>query len=78
MNANTAVTMLAASVLLCACSPSGQEDLQAWMNQQRAQTRPKVEPIPEPKKFTPVTYAMEAAVEPQAEIAPARGSFHIR
>jgi type IV pilus assembly protein PilP len=64
MNANTAVATLAASLLLCACSPSGQEDLQAWMNEQRAQTRPKVQPIPEPKKFAPQPYTQEGVIDP--------------
>ena len=75
MNANTAVATLAASLLLCACSPSGQEDLQAWMNEQRAQTRPKVQPIPEPaegevlvhtepKKFEPQGYTQESRTDP--------------
>ena len=40
-------------LLLTGCSSSGQEELQAWMAEQRAQTKPQVQPIPEPKKFTP-------------------------
>jgi type IV pilus assembly protein PilP len=34
------------------------------MTQQRAQTRPKVQPIPEPKKFSPQAYTQEAAFDP--------------
>ena len=64
MTARPAVAALAVSLALAACTQSGQEELQQWMNQQRAQTRPKVEPIPEPKKFTPQAYTQERAVDP--------------
>jgi len=64
MIARTAVTALAISLLLVGCSPSGQEELQTWMDAQRAQTKPKVQPIPEPKKFSPQPYSQEAAMEP--------------
>jgi type IV pilus assembly protein PilP len=60
----TAVGVLSLSVLLTACSRSGQEELQDWMKEQRAQTRPKVQPIPEPKKFSPQAYTQEQATEP--------------
>ncbi|MHB1121544.1 MAG: pilus assembly protein PilP [Ramlibacter sp.] len=64
MTGRTAVALLALSLALAACTQSGQEELQQWMNQQRAQTRPKVEPIPEPKKFTPQAYTQERAGDP--------------
>lgn len=51
-------------IALSGCSSSGEEELQQWMTEQRAQTRPKVEPIPEPKKFTPQAYTQEAATDP--------------
>ena len=50
--------------LLSGCSSSGQEELQQWMTEQRNQTKPKVQPIPEPKKFTPQAYTQEAATDP--------------
>jgi type IV pilus assembly protein PilP len=34
------------------------------MAEQRAQTKPQIKPIPEPKKFTPQVYTQETAVEP--------------
>jgi type IV pilus assembly protein PilP len=52
------------AMVLTGCSSSDQEELQQWMNDQRSQTRPKVQPIPEPKKFTPQSYEQEAATEP--------------
>lgn len=60
----TAVGMMAAALLLAGCSQSGQEELQDWMRQQRAQTKPKVQPIPEPKKFSPQAYTEEGATDP--------------
>ena len=54
----------ASALLLAACGSSGQEELQQWMTQQRAQTQPQVQPIPPPKKFTPQVYTQEAATDP--------------
>lgn len=55
-------------LLLCAaiaaCSSSEQEELQQWMTTQRSLTKPTVQPIPEPKKFTPQLYAEESATDP--------------
>jgi type IV pilus assembly protein PilP len=53
-----------AVALLAGCGSSEQEQVQEWMNQQRAQTRPKVQPIPEPKKFSPQAYTQETAFDP--------------
>lgn len=50
--------------LLSGCSSSGQEELQQWMTDQRNQTKPQIQPIPEPKKFTPQAYTQEAATDP--------------
>jgi type IV pilus assembly protein PilP len=74
MNARTAgaratrvglgLALVAAVFGLAGCGSSGQDELQQWMSDQRAQTKPKVEPIPEPKKFTPQAYTQEAATDP--------------
>lgn len=55
--------MLAAAAL-AGCSYSEQQEVQKWMSDQRAITKPQVQPIPEPKKFTPQGYTQEASVEP--------------
>ena len=55
---------LAAAAGLAGCGSSDSEEVQKWMQEQRAQTKPRVQPIPEPKKFTPQAYTQEAAVEP--------------
>jgi type IV pilus assembly protein PilP len=64
MSARIAIAAAAAAVLIAGCGTSGQEEVQEWMTQQRAQTKPKVDPIPEPKKFTPQAYTQEATTDP--------------
>jgi type IV pilus assembly protein PilP len=64
MSAKTAIALVGLSVMLTACAPSGQEELQDWMKEQRAQTKPRVQPIPEPKKFAPQAYTQEGATDP--------------
>lgn len=51
-------------VLLTACSGAGQEDLQRWMAEQRSQVKPTVQPIAEPKKFTPQAFTEAGQIEP--------------
>lgn len=53
-----------AAVGLSGCIGSEQEDLRQWMAEQRAQVRPTVPPITEPKKFTPQAYTEGSAFEP--------------
>ena len=56
--------VVAAAGVLSACGASDQEEVQQWMAQQRAVTKPQVTPIPEPKTFAPQAYTQEASVEP--------------
>lgn len=60
----TSYAALAALSLLAACGSSDQEELQSWMEEQRAKMRPKVDPIPEPKKFVPQAYNQATAFDP--------------
>ena len=55
---------LVAAAALAGCGSSDQEEIHKWMQDQRAQTKPQVTPIPEPKKFTPQDYTQEGAIEP--------------
>src|SRR5687767_13793462 len=55
-----AVSLLA----LAGCDSSQHEELQAWMTEQRQLTKPQVQPIPEPKKFTPQGYTQETTTDP--------------
>src|SRR4051812_2733544 len=60
----TRLAAVMAVALLAGCGASQQDQVQEWMNEQRAQTRPKVQPIPEPKKFSPQPYTQETAFDP--------------
>jgi type IV pilus assembly protein PilP len=50
-------------LLLGACGAEN-EELQQWMEQQRREVRPSVQPLQAPKKFNPEAYAAGSAVEP--------------
>jgi type IV pilus assembly protein PilP len=64
MNYRSAAPCVALMALLCGCGSSDQDELQKWMAEQRAQTKPSVQPIPAPKKFAPQAYTQEAATDP--------------
>ena len=64
MSARTKIWLLILPLFLTACADAEIDELQQWMTEQRAQTRPRVTPIPEPKKFTPQAYLEEGAVDP--------------
>ena len=49
--------------LLAACEGETQE-LQAWMDQQRREVRPRVQALAAPKKFDPVPYANAQLLDP--------------
>jgi type IV pilus assembly protein PilP len=55
---------LAATAVLSGCYSAGHEEVQQWMQEQRASIKPQVQPIPEPKRFTPQAYTQESAVDP--------------
>jgi type IV pilus assembly protein PilP len=50
--------------VLVGCGTSNEDELRQWVAEQRNQTRPKVEPIPEPKQFTPQAYTEGSATDP--------------
>ena len=56
------IATLAVSAL-AACSGE-QDELQAWMEQQRHEVHPSVQPLSPPQKFDPQTYAGMGGVEP--------------
>ena len=57
-------------VALTGCGSSDRQELQQWMLEQRSNTRPRVEPIPEPTKFSPEAYKSDiaASVEPFSNV----------
>lgn len=60
----TVVGLTLAAASLTACVSSEQEELQQWMAEQRAAAKPKVQPLPEPTKFSPQPYTQQNAIEP--------------
>lgn len=52
-----------ASALLAACSGE-QQELSEWMEQQKREVKPSVQPLSPPKKFNPQPYAALTGVEP--------------
>ena len=58
------LVLVSGTVLGAGCGGSDSEELQQWIAEQRNQTRSRVQPIPEPKKFTPQAYLQDAATDP--------------
>jgi type IV pilus assembly protein PilP len=56
------VTLVA--LMLGGCLGDEQQDLKQWMTEQRANTKPSVAPLPEPKRFVPAAYAADTSAEP--------------
>ena len=55
--------IIAGTTLLSACS-ADQDELQQWMEQQKREVKPSVEPLSAPKKFNPQPYVALGSVEP--------------
>lgn len=65
MNSVMRALLLFLSVfVLAGCLPSGEDELRLWIADQRANTKPSVTPLTEPKKFIPEPYSQGAALEP--------------
>jgi type IV pilus assembly protein PilP len=60
----TLLLALAGAATLAGCMGSDSDEIQQWMAQQRATTKPHIQPIPEPKQFTPEEYDQQAQVDP--------------
>lgn len=59
----------ASLIMLCVlpmmgCGSSGEDELRQWMVNERAQAKPRVTPISEPKQFLPQPYVAEDGMEP--------------
>nr|WP_288851284.1 pilus assembly protein PilP [uncultured Acidovorax sp.] len=68
MRINTLLLLVCCSFAIAGCGPSGEDELRVWMAEQRASTKPSVQPLTEPKKFIPEPYGQEGAVEPFNQI----------
>lgn len=58
-----ALFALGAGLVLAGCG-ANTDELNQWMEQQKREVKPSVEPIPAPKKFVPQPYASITGVEP--------------
>jgi len=56
--------LIGSSLILTGCGPSGEDELRVWMAEQRANARPNVQPLTEPKKFLPEAYTQDGVVDP--------------
>ena len=61
--------MQASLIMLCAlsmwgCGSSGEDELRQWMVNERAQAKPRITPISEPKQFLPQPYVADEGMEP--------------
>jgi type IV pilus assembly protein PilP len=61
--ARSRLAVAALAIALGACSGEN-EELQQWMEQQRREVKPNVQPLSPPKKFDPEAYAAANSVEP--------------
>ena len=60
---NAALAALTSLMLLSACTAE-QDELKAWMDQQRHEVQPSVPPLTPPQKFNPRAYVGADGVEP--------------
>lgn len=49
---------------LLGCSSGADDDLRQWVANERAQAKPRVTPLSEPKQFQPALYTAESGTEP--------------
>ena len=64
MKAIRILMLIVATLMLAACGAASEDELRQWMVEQKAQIRPKVAPIAEPKQFRPETYNQVSVVDP--------------
>ena len=53
-----------AALVITGCGTSSDDELNVWMAEQKAQIKPKVKPIAEPKRFEPQSYLQVTEVDP--------------
>lgn len=50
--------------VLVGCVSSGEDEVRQWISEERAQVKPRVTPIAEPKQFKPEAYTADVKLEP--------------
>jgi type IV pilus assembly protein PilP len=58
-----APALIAGAAVLAGCAAE-QDELQQWMEQQRREARPSVQPLTPPRRFDPEPYSLAQSVEP--------------
>lgn len=64
MNPFRTALVVCTAALASACNWSSQSELQQWMAETRQAMKPNVQPVPEPKEFTPQAYDSKGLVDP--------------
>lgn len=64
MNRLAVVCLVVAVLPLLGCGSGAEDDLRQWMADERAQTKPRVTPLTEPKQFQPALYTAADGIEP--------------
>jgi type IV pilus assembly protein PilP len=64
MMLNFKLFLIVLAAALGGCGASTEDELRQWMTEQKSQTKPRITPIAEPKKFTPESYSQVTAIEP--------------
>ena len=64
MKALRASLIVSCVFLMWGCGSSGEDELRQWMSNERAQAKPRVTPITEPKQFLPQPYIADEGMEP--------------
>ncbi|MCS6945023.1 MAG: pilus assembly protein PilP [Sutterellaceae bacterium] len=54
----------AAAILGAACTSASESEIQQWMAEVRQTMKPRVEPVPAPKEFTPHVYEARSLIDP--------------
>lgn len=56
--------LLLGSALLSGCTSSDEDELRSWMAQERANAKPRITPLEEPKPFKPQAYTAGDGMDP--------------
>lgn len=64
MNYLQGALVLACAAVLTGCISSGEDEIRQWISEERAQAKPRVTPLSEPKQFKPEPYGSDAQLEP--------------
>jgi type IV pilus assembly protein PilP len=58
------LALLLPALLLAGCGDSDVKEVRDWMAEVKAETKPGVKPLPEPKEFVPFAYGQKQAIDP--------------